>query len=368
MTARRVLKLAADAPYRALVGVGGIGTGIFFALEGDHTVGRNESRSGRLLDVRDYCKLHIIAHYFSVLTGGDPSGRAIRVLPVGKVGDDGRGARLVEEMRDAGMDVSLVEKTPDAPTLFSVCFQYPDGSGGNITTSEAAASRLTAADVDKAQGFMAENAGRFIALAAPEAPLEARRRLLELAAKHDGLKAAAFASAEIPAALQMGMLPLVEVLAVNEDEAAAIVGREFTAAKVESFLEMCGKVLAGFNPSMRVALSVGKGGVYGFEGGLWRHTPAAEVEVASTAGAGDALLAGVLAGLAAGMPFLTPGAPRSGLSDGPLSSAVDFAALLAAFSVTSPHTIHPNADLSALLEFGGKLGVTFSDELEAKFL
>ena len=30
------LRLPPDAPYRRLVGVGGIGSGMFFALEGDH--------------------------------------------------------------------------------------------------------------------------------------------------------------------------------------------------------------------------------------------------------------------------------------------------------------------------------------------
>ncbi len=57
--------------YRALIGTGGIGAGAFFALDGNHTLGREESRSGRYLDRRDYCKLHIIAHYVQVLLGED---------------------------------------------------------------------------------------------------------------------------------------------------------------------------------------------------------------------------------------------------------------------------------------------------------
>ena len=63
--------------YRAMIGTGGIGSGMFFALDGDHTLGREESRSGRFLDRRDYCKLHIIAHYVKALLGpafpGDPA-------------------------------------------------------------------------------------------------------------------------------------------------------------------------------------------------------------------------------------------------------------------------------------------------------
>ena len=59
----KALRLARQLRYRALIGVGGIGSGTFFALQGNETLGREESRLGRFLDRRDYCKLHIIAHY-----------------------------------------------------------------------------------------------------------------------------------------------------------------------------------------------------------------------------------------------------------------------------------------------------------------
>ena len=58
-----VLRIDQSSPYHQLIGVGGIGTGIFFELEGNATLGRNESRPSRLLGVRDYCKLHIVIHY-----------------------------------------------------------------------------------------------------------------------------------------------------------------------------------------------------------------------------------------------------------------------------------------------------------------
>jgi sugar/nucleoside kinase (ribokinase family) len=83
--------------------------------------------------------------------------------------------------------------------------------------------------------------------------------------------------------------------------------------------------------------------------------------VASTAGAGDALLGGVLTGLAAGLPFTTPGDPAR--AEGPLSSAVDLGALLAAFKVTSPHTIPPGLSLDALLSFARAHGIGFRGDL-----
>ena len=50
-----------------MIGTGGVGSGSFFALDGNQTLGREESRGGRFLDCQDYCKLHIISHYVKVL-------------------------------------------------------------------------------------------------------------------------------------------------------------------------------------------------------------------------------------------------------------------------------------------------------------
>ena len=75
--------------YRAMIGTGGIGMGSFFALKGNHTLGREESRSGRFIERRDYCKLHIISHYVKTLLGD-----GFATLPIGMVGDDEAGNRL----------------------------------------------------------------------------------------------------------------------------------------------------------------------------------------------------------------------------------------------------------------------------------
>jgi hypothetical protein len=57
--------------YTAMIGVGGVGSGSFFKLMGNQTLGREESRSGVFLDQEDHCKLHIISHYVKSLTGPD---------------------------------------------------------------------------------------------------------------------------------------------------------------------------------------------------------------------------------------------------------------------------------------------------------
>jgi sugar/nucleoside kinase (ribokinase family) len=349
--------------YCACIGVGGIGSGMFFALEGDHTLGRNESRPGRLLDVRDYCKLHIIAHYVALLLGADPSGSPIAVLPVGKVGRDLTGQRLVEEMRGVGMDTRFIREGETLPTMFSICFQYPDGAGGNITTSRSAGSTLSIEDVNRALTSTAALAKPFIALAAPEVPLEIRTYFLREASRHGAFRAAAFTSAEMPAAGESGILACVDLLTMNEDEAGALTGLPPEKHGHMELLRAAGDLLTPLNREICIIVTAGRKGAAALHRGSADLCPAVEVEVASTAGAGDALMGGMIAGLAAGMPLVSGGPPRSRISERPLASAFEFACLLAGFTVTSPHTIHPGADLVSLLEFAGRQGITFADGL-----
>jgi sugar/nucleoside kinase (ribokinase family) len=339
------------------VGVGGIGTGTFFALEGEHDLGRNESRPARLLDVRDYCKLHIIAHYPAVLLGAQADGAPFHVVPVGKLGQDDPGRRLRREMTDAGMDLRLVADVAGRPTLQSVCFQYPDGSGGNMTTLDSAAATLTTGDIIAGAALLDT---RGIALAAPEAPLQARHDLLRLARTKGALRVAGLASAEMAAARRLEFFADVDLLALNQDEASAFAERPFDLGSPDALLTACSDGLTALQPGIRLLVTAGRNGAFAFEGGRWTHVPALPVPVASTAGAGDALLGGVLTALAVGLPFTNPSAVGL-LSGRQIASALELGVLLSALKVTSPHTIHPGADLTGLLAFARQYGVTLAD-------
>jgi sugar/nucleoside kinase (ribokinase family) len=352
----RALRLSPDAPYRRLVGVGGIGAGIFFALEGERDLGRNESRPGRLLDVRDYCKLHIVAQYPTVLLGAREDCGPFHVVPVGKVGIDEVGLRLRAEMERAGMDVRFVDAVPGRPTLLSVCFQYPDGSGGNITTIDSAASLVSERDVDLVERWLSPSA---LALAAPEVPLPVRRHLLRRATERGALRVASLTTAEIGEALETGFLSLVDLLALNEDEAAGLVGADFPDGAPESFLLR----LSGVVPGVHLLVTAGARGAFASDGTAWAHVPALPVAVVCSAGAGDALLGGLLTGLAVGLPFAPAGSSPQSLAERPLSSALELGALVAAFKVTSPHTIPPDLSLDTLVAFAREHGVAFGEGL-----
>jgi sugar/nucleoside kinase (ribokinase family) len=373
---------AEPARYRRLVGVGGIGAGMVFALDGGHDLGRNESRAGRLLDVRDYCKLHIVAHYPSVLLGARPEGTPFHVMPLGKVGSDDIGRRLRHEMAQAGMDVRFVETVAGRPTLLSVCLVYPDGSGGNVTTVDSAAALLTPADLDRATDFLDRDT---MALAVPEVPLGVRQHLLRLAGRRGALRVAAVTSGEMGEARERSFFTDVDLLALNEDEAGTLGGRAFARDDPRPLLDACVAALASMQPEIRLVVTAGADGAYGFEQGRWVKVPALEVPVASTAGAGDALLGGIMAGLAAGAPFVPDptvarssedgasedGSPKGGsskegggsLRDRRLTSALELGTLLAAYAVTSPHTIHPDARPEALRSFAHEHGITLAPRL-----
>ena len=329
--------------YRVLVGTGGIGSGVFFAMNGDHTLGREESRSGRFLDRRDYCKLHIITHYVQTLMGG-----SFAAFPIGKVGDDEEGRKLLGEMTEAGLDLRYVHTVPDKPTMYCVCLVYPDGSGGNLTVDDSACAEVDPACVREAESAMAAAAGSGIALAVPEVPLAARRELLELAGQHGCLRAASFTSEEIPAARDDGMLSGVDLLAINIDEARTLVEMP-PGGPAAGVVEAAIECLRRANPSMQVSVTAGAQGSWVWDGETLGHSPSLKVEVASTAGAGDALFAGILAGLAAGLS---------------LRAAHELGVLVAASSVTSPHTINRDLDRECLQELARRLRPPLSGDVQ----
>jgi len=358
----RIFRIDDNSPYSQAVGIGGLGTGMFFSLEGNHTLGRNESRAARLLDAKDYCKLHIVMHYIAKLLGAGPAG-IFSVLPIGAVGDDAAGDSVRQELASVGVDTRFVEKIAGLPTLFSACFQYPDGSGGNITTNNSAASALRCLH-PAVENVLASAGTRGIALILPEVPLEARRRFLEVASRQGALRIASFVSAEIASAEKMGMFDELDLIAVNEDEASGLIGTSFSPERPEFFLDQCARFLRNGHPSLRMVISAGKQGAYALSQDSWNCCQAPGVRIASTTGAGDCLLGGIVAALAAGVPLLNSKPPRKSLLERSLDTALEFGVLLASYKVTSPHTIHPQASVSSLLQFAEEVGTQFAPTIQ----
>lgn len=343
-----------------IVGVGGIGTGSLIELDGNQTLGRTESRMGHLLDAKDYCKLHIVEHYIAKLVNSPADEKSCRVVAIGNVGNDIAGTSLLEEMAKAGIDTSKVRIELDRKTLASVSFLYPDSLSCNVTVSNSAAAALDCGQIESCRSELERAGSSGIALCLPEVPLRERSRFLHLATECGNYRVASFPVGEMGSVRSLKVLSRVDLLALNREEAAALGCIAVDRSTDEEVLSACLRVALEENPAMRVMVSVGADGVYVYERGIWSHHVAVPVEVISSAGAGDALLAGVIAGMASGLP-LTGKDPKNG------PSATNLGLLVAAFSLTSPHSIHPAFTLEALLEFAAKRSNGLSESEESVY-
>jgi ribokinase len=257
-------------------------------------------------------------------------------------------------MEDAGLAMGYVKYSPGDQTLFSFCFIYPDGSGGNLTTDDSACAKVDAPFVSKAEPEFARFEGRGIALAAPEVPLEAREKLLQLGTEYRFFRAASFVAEEIRSAAETGMLRHIDLLSINVDEAAAVAGLssqvESGSAPTLEIVEAAVQVLRGINPAISISITAGKAGSWSWDGETLVHVPAFPTEVVSTAGAGDAHLAGIIAGVVADLP---------------ISQAQELGTLTAALSVTSSHTINKEVDRKSLQAFAAPIQVPMSEAVES---
>ena len=358
------LRANTERGFTCATGIGGIGAGMVYALQGDHELGRNESRLGELLDSRDYCKLHIVLHYVARLLGSHAEAASFQVWPIGVVGNDAPGCRILAEMRSAGMDTRFVRTHPALRTPFSVCFMYPDGTGGNITSSNSAAGALAEDDLAAAAAYMKAAGPYGMAICLPEVPLEMRRAFLELASDCGNYRVCSFVLGDIEEVRRMGLIDLTDLLALNQEEASALLGNGISRLDEDHLAQRAAELTAR-HAGLRMTISFGRKGAYGFERGRSQFCPAPVVQPRSTAGAGDALLGGLVCGLAAGLPFITMNDCARSFSGRKLQSALDFGVLNASFSVTSPHTIHPEASLENLFAFAETRGASIPDSVRS---
>jgi len=321
--------------FTKVIGTGGIGTGEIYRLESNHTLGREESRAGHLLEDRDFCKLHIILHYVAVLSRNlKPD---IQVMPVSAVGDDVRGHHIREELKKVGMNIKYIQTFKNTPTLHSICFQYPDGSGGNITESQSACSKIDIPLLKCAEGEMDSDT---ILLAAPEVPLQSRIDFIKMGAENDTFIAASFTSSEMVGLEKLGIIEYIDLLSINTDEARMFSGLA-KGIETSRIVEACIEKLRHFNPHIKLAVTDGADGVYAYEDGKIDFLPARPVNAVNTAGAGDAFLAGLIVGIIRRLSFISDKE----------NSCVRYATALSSMSVTSRDTIHFGITGDSLQEF-----------------
>ena len=314
-----------------IVGIGGIGRGIFFQSLTDETLGRNESRLADRLNIRDYCKLQIVFHYIAQFVP-----REIPVIPVGYVGNDPEGQELLREMERAGLELSQVRVHDTLPTMLSVCLQYPDKSGCNLTSANSACGALSPDFAAAVPDLCGIREGDFV-VALPEVPLESRFALLQAGKRRGAFCAASFAASEAARGREERILEFCDLVALNQEETAAAAG----AARVDSLeeAEQCARTLLNEYPHLKLWLTVGAKGSVSADQTWIRSYTAFPISVENTGGAGDATLGGILAGLACGLPFQSRKGTCRWERGAHLESAAEFGAILGELSVSSPDSI-----------------------------
>jgi sugar/nucleoside kinase (ribokinase family) len=286
--------------------------------------------------------LHYVAKFLSELGAG------VEVIPVGAVGNDDHGRRLVAVMREAGMNIQHINVLDDAHTLFGICYTFPDGSGGNLTEDNSASNRVTPAMIGELENVVKASAESCLLLAAPEVPYASRQTLLAMGRRYGAFNAASLVSEEMAKPETVDLLKSIDLLAINIDEAAMFV-RESAPKGAKQIVNACVRKITSVSSDIQLLITAGDQGAYGFEKGCLEFLPSLQVNVANTAGAGDAMLAGLLIGRALGLPFAGTTA----------FSSLRLARLLAAFSVQSADTINFAASVETLRAFAQQHGEEF---------
>ena len=158
---------------------------------------------------------------------------------------------------------------------------------------------------------------------------------------------------EMDALRQSGMLGMIDLLALNLEEATALaqVARSERTERTErTTVHQIVAWIRVQNPHLALSITAGKMGSWFWDGSGLHFTHSVPFTVASAAGAGDAHLACLIASAALGMP------PEAGAF---------LANLVAGISVTSPHTIHPYLDAALIQRTIWDRGIQIPDSLRS---
>lgn len=204
---------------------------------------------------------------------------------LGRVGDDMFAAFLVDNLREAGVDTSLIQQDEEAESGLSVAVVGADGEYGAVVVS--AANRRLCSD-----GFAFPEGGRVLVMQ-NEVPEAVNRAVAAEARKSD----ATIVWNAAPMRLMAPELAhLVDLLIVNRIEAEALFARPIGG--VEDALEAAKRARDGF--SGEVIITLGANGLIRRDRrGKSRHHAAHPVPVVSAHGAGDVFVGALSARLAA---------------------------------------------------------------------
>jgi ribokinase len=254
----------------------------------------------------------ITGRSFAIYSGGKGANQAVaaarsgaRVSMLGGVGMDDFGAARRADLKRDDIDDSWIATIAD--TASGVALVTVEASGENRIAYVPGATLKVNAD----HCLQALNALQpELVLAANELTHECHERVFRHARE---LGARVVFNAAPDPHLARDLLPWIDVLIVNQGEAAAMAGVDSGDERPVNLVEA---LLA--SGAREVVITLGKDGACGWSGGRHFMQPAPVVEAVDTTGAGDAFCGAVAARLLAGDPLV--GAVRYGVVAGALSA------------------------------------------------
>ncbi len=216
------------------------------------------------------------------------------VALVSRISDDEAGRIVLAATRDAGVDVSAVEIVADAPTAGYTALLDP---AGGLVVAFADMAIYDGFDGERAAAAASAASHWFVDANLPESALTTL-------ARHE--PAGTFLAADAVSVAKSGrlrpILPAIDLLFVNRDEARALTG-------IDDPVEAAARLhVIGVGA---IVLTLGPGGALVADGNGYEPLAASPAEIRDVTGAGDALIGATLDGLGRRLPLVA--AVRLGL-------------------------------------------------------
>jgi len=238
----------------------------------------------------------VIARDFHTAPGGKGANQAVAaaklgasVAMIGRVGGDTYGNVLLNNLRQAGVEVEHVIVDPEAVTGMAL-ITLDDAGQNTITVVSGANMRLSTEDIDAAEGIIRSSQVLLLQL---ESPLPVVRHAVASAWRH-GITVVLNPAPARP--LPQEILERADYLIPNESEASLLSGVEVTDL---STAQAAARKLHQ-QGAKSVVLTLGEKGAFLADGKVEAHIPGFRVEVVDTTAAGDAFVAAFAVALASG--------------------------------------------------------------------
>jgi ribokinase len=225
-------------------------------------------------------------------------------------GDDSFGDSIRRHDEAEGIDLRYAKTVPGLASGVALIFVADEGEN-LIGVAMGANARLMPADIDALPDALFDPSG--VLLASLEVPIETVASAVRRA-KRSGMTVVVNPAPGDRRLVDLGLLPLIDVMTPNESEAEVLTGRHSTDPRAAAEALRAGGVKA-------VVITLGGAGCLVVDDRGASTIPAYGVEVVDTVGAGDAFSAALAVGLSEGCP---------------LREAAAWASAAAAIAVTKP--------------------------------